>query len=359
MVKGPLPLFRPATGERGFILEITLTTDTEGGRTFILPTQDNGVFDYVVDWGDNTSNIITTYDSADRIHTYATTGKYEIEIKGECPSLGSFKNDNNHLKVTDIIYWGDISKFGGFRQLGADDWDFRFTGTFNECTNLKSTGVGKIIAKPELITLTDLFSGCTNNSFTSITSGLFDNCVNLTNRAFSKTFMDCNKLISLPIDLFRYNTELSEYAFEQAFQNCSSLISLPIDLFRYNTKVTSFANTFINCSSLTSIPAELFRFNTAVSTNGFHYTFYGCNKLQLNANIFYADGEQSTRFKNRVSAFSSCFEITDFTGSKGIAPDLWNCDFGTETPVKLNCFKGHSTTSLTNYNDIPNDWKGL
>lgn len=120
-----------------------------------------------------------------------------------------------------------------------------------------------------------------------------------------------------------------------------------------------FQSTFANCSSLTSLPADLFRYNTGVTTYGFLSTFQGCNKLQQNANIFHAGGEQSTRFLNRVLNFSTCFSKTTNTGLQGIAPDLCNYSFGTQTPTKTTCWggSGNSTTSLTNYASIPAAWK--
>ena len=176
---------------------------------------------------------------------------------------------------------------------------------------------------------------------------------------FSSTFYGCSSLTSIPTDLFRYNTAVSTSGFNSTFAGCSKITSIPTDLFRYNTAVSTsgFQSTFYNCSSLTSIPTDLFRYNTAVSTSGFASTFYNCSKLQLTTDLFFAAGEESTRFLNRVSDFTNCFFIISFSGTQGIAPALWNCNFGTENPVKTTCFTGHSSSSLSNYNDIPAAWK--
>jgi len=140
------------------------------------------------------------------------------------------------------------------------------------------------------------------------------------------------------------------------------LASLPTDLFRYNTSAgtSGFFRTFYDCTALATVPADLFRYNTSVITDGFAYTFYGCNKLQQNANIFYANGEQSTRFLNQSVSFTYCFRRTSFTGTQGVAPDLWTCSFGTGSPTKSSCWSGsgNSTTSLSNYNSIPTAWGG-
>ena len=146
--------------------------------------------------------------------------------------------------------------------------------------------------------------------------------------------------------------------FSSTFYGCTGLTSLPTDLFRYNTAVSSsgFYETFYGCTGLTSLPTDLFRYNTAVSSSGFYRTFHGCTKLQLSPYIFFSAGEESTRFLNRVSNFQECFYLTSFSGSQGTAPALWNCDFGTGTPTKTDCFQGHSSSSLSNWANIPADW---
>jgi len=170
------------------------------------------------------------------------------------------------------------------------------------------------------------------------------NCTNLTG--------------SIPTDLFRYNTLVSGGGFSYTFSNCTNLTgSIPTDLFRYNTLVSGggLDATFRSCPSLTgSIPTDLFRYNTQCTS--FNSTFYLCPKLQQNANIFYADGEQSTRFLNQSVDFTNCFRVTSYTGDQGVAPDLWNCNFGTGTPIKTDCWQGHSVPTVSNFADIPADW---
>ena len=151
-------------------------------------------------------------------------------------------------------------------------------------------------------------------------------------------------------------------SFSQAFYGCTGLKSLPVDLFRYNTLVSTegFSRTFYGCTGLTSLPVDLFKYNTLVSTQGFYRTFYGCNKLTLNPWIFYASGEESTRFASPVPTpdFAGCFQLTGaFTGAKGTAPALWDCTFN-GAPTTTNCFTGHSAASVDNYGDIPTAWGG-
>jgi hypothetical protein len=93
----------------------------------------------------------------------------------------------------------------------------------------------------------------------------------------------------------------------------------------------------------------------------FHYVFAECLKAQFNKYIFYAEGEQGTRFLDQSISFEHAFYRSSFSGVQGTAPDLWNCDFGEETgvaPIKSTCFggDGNNLDSLDNYASIPEDW---
>ena len=49
----------------------------------IDPLRSYGSYNFKVYWGDGTSDIITTYNQAETLHQYASTGIYEIRIGGE------------------------------------------------------------------------------------------------------------------------------------------------------------------------------------------------------------------------------------------------------------------------------------
>jgi len=401
--------------QTGFATGWTVSGD-EAGRTVTLPlveTRAEGAltYDCTVDWGDGTTSAITAFDDADRVHIYSEAGTYLIEITGTCEGWGwSFDDTGDRIQIRRIINWGG-DDFDGWLYLKGGFWGCPnlvslgdttikpsgagigadgFYATFYSCTGLTSiptdlfrynTAVstsGFSTTFSNCIRLTsipiDLFryntavstSGFSNTfygcrSITAIPTDLFKYNTAVSTSGIRATFHGCRNLTSIPTDLFRYNTAVSTNGFYDTFSGCTGLTSIPTDLFRYNTAVSTsgFYYTFSGCSSLTSIPTDLFRYNTAVSTSGFARTFYGCIKLQLNANIFYAEGEETTRFLNRVSDFALCFSRTSFTGTQGTAPTLWDCDFGTVTPVTTDCFDGagNSATSLTNYADIPAGWK--
>src|SRR5690606_15943272 len=48
-----------------------------------LPLVSNGTYDFVVDWGDGTTDTITAWDDPARTHTYPEPGTYTVTIEGD------------------------------------------------------------------------------------------------------------------------------------------------------------------------------------------------------------------------------------------------------------------------------------
>lgn len=383
----------------GFTTEWTITDNTLSGRTITIPLPISGLtvndipfpsepYDCVIHWGDGYSSVFTN-DNQNNTHTYATTGVYYVNITGKCPAISFTTYDLVYEdgfpifkqtvspdinKITDIIYWGEEEAFDGFYCLD---------GAFEDCINIKSTGSGKIIGE-NLTTLTNTFRNC--SSISGITSNIFDNLINL--ESCEHTFRKCNNLTSLPQELFRYNTGITSFAgtflvsglveipqdffkyninvkyFGKLLAGCFSLTkitTIPEDLFRYNTEAESFDFCFTSCELLETVPDHLFRYNR--KAYDFSDTFYDCKKLRLNPWMFYADGEQSTRFIDApaMMRWGPLFGRFEYTNDlPGTAPDLWNCTwsiYSTDYTSYVFSYPGNSTISLTNYNDIPSGWK--
>ena len=340
-------------------------------------TVDLGTF--TIDWGDNTSTTITdnVITRALMTHSYTkNTGTYEIKITSSTyryPEIyfdSKVLNDYYHTlktintilpplylangnRQTDIQY--AFINCSGLTSLPTELFMLNnqltyFQGCFVNCSGLTTISSGLLKYNINAYGFGSLFRGC--SSLTSIPNDLFKNNTKI--KDFSECFSGCSLLTSIPTDLFKYNTLVD--GFSDTFRGCSSLTSIPNDLFRYNTLVTTFRNCFINCSSLTSVPQYLFRYNTLVTN--FRCCFEYCYKLTLNPDIFCdSTTEKTTRFAGKSINFTYCFLLnpSTFTGTQGTAPDLWNYTFGSVTST--SCFTGHSTASLTNYNDIPSEWK--
>jgi hypothetical protein len=396
-----------------FTTEWTVSGDTSA-RTISLPCYtgywyddshlSGYTFNAYVDWGDGSLlSHISAYNDMNRIHTYSSNGIYQVKIYGEFPAIAWNRNATGfteNQKLTDIINWGDSNGFGGFSYM-----DFGFYHT-----NIKSTGVGKILSKIDLLSIDVLFRDC--SLITAITPNLLDNCIYLTSisdtfdrtsistipadlfkfntgvTSFNEAFWQCESLTSIPNDLFKYNINATQIAFTfihcisltgisydtfinntnvlsfaGLFSDCQSLTTIPSDLFKYNVNVLTFGETFQDCINLATVPDELFKYNTKCTDFGF--TFLRCNKLQINPLTFCLSGETNTRFYNQSINFCDTFARDLFTGIQGTAPDLWNYNYGTGTTTS-SCFgegtfygSGNTQTSISNYCDIPAGWGAI
>jgi len=364
---------------------------TAPGETFTLPILAGGATytqNFTVNWGDTTSSEITAYNDPDAIHTYAVAGTYDIELIGTCQWF-AFNNTGDRTKVKKLLsFTGDMgfkiinfygcSNLTTLVSLGTMASLTTALNMFRNCTSIVIIPNGLFDGCNAVLNFSNIFSSCTN--ITTIPGDLFKYNIAVSNA--SSAFSGCNKITTIPADLFRYNSSVTDFSY--TFNGCSLLTVIPIDLFRYNVSVGNFTYVFGNCNALTTLPAGLFdynivatsfqaafyqcavlatlpvylfRYNTA-ATN-FFYAIASCPKLRLNSDIFYAAGEQGTRFLNKSINFYGCFDRSSFTGIQGIAPDLWNCSFGTGTPTKTLCFggAGNSLTSLSNYASIPVAWR--
>jgi len=351
---------------------------TDINQTFAVNINTGTDVDITIDWDDGCPPVNYTTTGV-KSCTYPAAGTYYPKITGSITGgniqLGSSADDRPRLKATGVIggvvglanFTTTFYGCTGLTSLPTDLFRYNtavsaegFYGTFVGCTGLTSLPTDLFRYNTAISTsgFYGTFADCTG--LTSLPTDLFRYNTLVSTEGFYLTFAGCTGLTSLPEDLFRYNTLVSTEGFSQTFYGCTGLTSLPVDLFRYNTLVSTlgFYRTFYGCTGLTSLPVDLFRYNTLVSTQGFYRTFRGCNKLTLNPWIFYASGEESTRFASPVPAqnFTECFKLTGaFGGIKGTAPALWDCAFN-GTPTKNNCFAGHSTYSVDNYGDIPVAW---
>ncbi len=107
----------------------------------------------MVDWGDGSSETITSWDSPGKTHTYATPDSYIVTIAGTI-SGWSFSPSGDNKKILEITNWG---------ALGFGDTSSQFHG----CSNLTISATDT----PDLSGTTSffrMFSGC--GSLTAVPS---------------------------------------------------------------------------------------------------------------------------------------------------------------------------------------------
>ena len=89
-------------GDDAFTFDVEIPQD---GNTFSLPLDSSSTINSTVDWGDSSSDTITSFDQAESTHTYATAGTYTIKMLGTVNGW-AFNNAGDRLLIRDISRWG-------------------------------------------------------------------------------------------------------------------------------------------------------------------------------------------------------------------------------------------------------------
>jgi len=191
-----------------------MTINTTG--SFFLPFE-NKLTNVTVNWGDGSSDVITSYNQTERTHVYATSGVYQISIDGQFGGI-RFLNTANRLDVTRLDNWG------------SSIWE-TLSYAFEGCNNM----VGYYTDYPTTPIVPQLYR--TFNSCHSFNSPLNFDISNVT--SMFDTFRSC----------FVFNQDISH-----------------LD----TSKVTTMQNMFVSCSSFN----KPITFDTSSVIN-MSYMFFG------------------------------------------------------------------------------------
>jgi surface protein len=114
-----------------------------------LPLVSSGTYNFIVDWGDGSSNKITVWNQAQVTHTYAVAGDYTIKINGTCTGW-QFLNIGDRLKILSVQSWGKL-------KLGTSSFNH-----FQGCSNLNLSNVSDILDLSGTTSISGLFAGCSS-----------------------------------------------------------------------------------------------------------------------------------------------------------------------------------------------------
>lgn len=127
----------------------TRNSGVSANDAFKLPTLSTGTYNFTVNWGDGSTDTITSYNQAEATHTYATGGIYTIECTGNFEGMNMFTS-GDPLKVLEIIHWGgtnltinSIFAMRGLTNMICTATDSptltgNIGGCFYQCTSLTS-----------------------------------------------------------------------------------------------------------------------------------------------------------------------------------------------------------------------------
>lgn len=125
-----------------------LSTGSSANNQVKLPLQSNGSYKFYVDWGDGTSDFITTWNQAETTHTYSSIATYTVKIRGLIIGW-SFNGTEDRLKILTITRWGCL-------RLGNNG------SYFNGCANLTCGTISDILNLKGTTILSSMFFGCTS-----------------------------------------------------------------------------------------------------------------------------------------------------------------------------------------------------
>ena len=183
-----------------FVMEVAIATN---GDSFTIPCSDTGTFNAVIDWGDGSTDTITTFDAAALQHTYATAGTKTIKVSGTFPNI-RFSNGGDRSKVLSVL------------NLGVVGW-LDLKNAFYGCNNLSA-----------------FIAGATNTASVVEFAGMLRNCLSL----------DFNQLTTL--------STVSSTDFKNMFKGCTSVKTIDCTSFQ-TSRAVDLSSMFQNCSSLTDV----------------------------------------------------------------------------------------------------------
>ena len=257
---------------KAFISRWTTNVGSGGSNTdqVQLPLISGKTYDMVVDWGDGTSDTITSYNQAETLHTYSSIGTYTITMTGTNGGL-KFNNGGDKAKINQISQWGtlDISgnrSFKGCANLNVIATDApiisatNIQNTFENCTSL--TGGCDNWDVSNVRTFNGIFKGCTNfngdvsnwdvSSATKL-NNVFHSCTNF-NQPIGKWNVTSNvtNLASIFFGCASFNQDLGSWdvsgctELQTAFRGCANLDVSFVSNWNVSSACTKISGMFFN-----------------------------------------------------------------------------------------------------------------
>ena len=158
-----------STGYTGFVFDVDTTIS--GGSTsnqYQLPLSGAGTTNIEVDWGDGTTDTITSATQNEKLHTYLTGGIYTITITGTLQTY-LVNNHSDRLKLKEIKNWGD----GNGLTLASNSGSF-FMGAGNmTCSATDQPNITSYNFQQIFRSASSFVSGVNNFNVSTVTSLLF------------------------------------------------------------------------------------------------------------------------------------------------------------------------------------------
>jgi len=372
------------------------TANTSAGSSntvqVALPLVSDGTYNFVVEWGDSTDDTITAWDDAAKVHTYNSSGNYDIVISGEIEGW-RFNNTGDKLKISSISNWGALNlanpsgvaedNFYGCTNLtipASDALDLTDTtnldSTFYNCASIASGGVGMDTWNTtNVVALFSTFRGCTafnqdvgswNTTNVTNMSNMFYGCTNFNQDIGSWNTANVIYITSMFQGCTNFNQDISSWntanvlGMSSMFYGCTAFNQ---DIGSWNTaNASDISGVFRDC---TAFDQDVGSWNTA-NVIYMSYTFYGCTNFNQDISSWNTANVTNlsdmffgcTAFNQDISSWNTANVIymrRMFRDCTAFDQDLSGWDI-TSLSYAVDMFNG-STLSTTNYSALLIGWE--
>jgi surface protein len=132
---------------------------------------DQGVYDFIVDWGDGKSDVIKSWNDPAKVHQYASHGSYKVVVKGKFFGFEMFGSPTAE-KLVEIMQFGRLrlenGNFAGAKNLkisASDPLDLTgattMSRTFSDCSSLTTAPSLAKWDTSKVTTMAAMFQGAT------------------------------------------------------------------------------------------------------------------------------------------------------------------------------------------------------
>ena len=332
-------------------------------------TRTSGTQNIVIDWGDGTTNTVTTTASTTTPHTYTpgtgtacTLGYTTFKIRVYFTGTGvSVLNNCNILPILISSNTNSLQNCAVLEAYYGDSTQNATAVNFNSTVGSSSLGIYsnlQFVKLPATVTWTSWASGfsfCvsllkivmpTSNSAVTSYGATFNGCTDLLEITFPAnstgitnlftTFQNCSNLrsVTFPTTLNSCTTLL------QCFSNCLNLRSLTIPSIN---AVTAMGSCFQTCFQLewvkfTSMPTVV----GAIDISG---CFNSCYNLQ---NVYFPATGTAGSIYNFANCFQNCYQLKTIVLPSNINVSSFSGTFQS-CPLLTSCILPTSAAACTSY----------
>ncbi|WP_412471820.1 BspA family leucine-rich repeat surface protein [Halobacteriovorax sp. RT-1-4] len=358
-------------------------------------------YNFTVDWGDGTPvQTITSDTDANKAHTYASAGDYQVKIVGTFEGMdflnGAYTNQHQLISVESLgeVGWVSLSRaFYNCNQLTTFVAGTASTGiTSLEYTFMNNTSLTSVdmtgLDTSSVVTMSYMFNGATalttldlsgfNTSNVDSMTQVFSNMGSLTSLnisnfdtsnvlSFISMFQGVTNLTSLDLSHFDTSSALYMTAMFKDMRNLTSLnisnfntasVTNMKEMFKYvqslttlnlsnfNTgNVTNMEGMFFHVDSLTTL--DLSSFDTSKVTNMRDMFYWNTNMLSMNLSSFNTANVTTMERMFASNTLLSSLNVSNFDTTKVTTMKSMFSGLDTLTTLDLSSFNTANVTDMS------------